>query len=245
MNELWKRIATELLASGPPATVEQLHRFVRLHELADDFTRAGRTPEYLSLLRPCLPLGNGITLTRPSMGAAAWFEDGPEQWYASEPRQYELAMLLCMAHARQPGFLCQIATRDRCDELIRDLVGRIPLPEAELVITVRAFLQLTDEAEEEILDENKKANGQRDLGWMIEQICRDYGKDPHDVIWGMSRDEVKLLVDEAAERRHREACTKAGRPITMNPHGRKGAALRAFYRLQDELKRNIAPEAAP
>lgn len=246
MNELWKRIAGELLAAGPPATVEQLHRFVRLYELADNFTRAGRSPEYLAMLRPCLPLGDGITLLRPSMGAAAWFEDGPEHWYASDPRRYELAMILCMAHARRPGYLAAITTAARCDECIRDLVARIPITESELVIAARAFLHLADDAEEQILDEHKKADGQRDLGWMIEQICKDYGKTPMEVVWSLTRDEVKLLADEGAERRHREACVKAGRPIVMNPHGRKGTALRAFYAMQDEIKQSFTtPEATP
>ncbi len=245
MNPLWQRIAGELLASGPPDSVEQLYRYVQLYVDADAVTRSGRTPEYLAMLRPCLPLGNGITLQRPSIGAAAWFEGGPASWYATNPRRYDLAMLLAMAYARQPDILCAITDPATCDNRINALIQRIPLTESELVIAVHNFLTVADEAEEEVVSEHQKGDGNADLGWLIEQICKDYGKTPSEVIWQLTRDEVKLLTAEAADRRHREACLRAGRKVTMNPWGRQGKALRAFYALKDQIAQSTTPGNVP
>lgn len=245
MNELWKRITAELLSAGHPSTTEQVYAFVRLHRLADAVVQSGRSPECLAALRPTLCLDGGIILNRLSVAAREYIETVFDPWLLHRPTLHPVAMSFFMANSARPEVFAKLAASEAVflNELV-EFSKKIPLSDFELDAVVTAFVEVGDEIEAEIKLESEKGRKKSDLGWIIEQICHDYSVTPNDVLWVMSKEEVKMLSDNGIERRRREAAARVGKPVTMNPYGRQGLALRALYELRDELAAQMRPEEA-
>jgi len=240
MNELFKRTIEELFRDhGAPRDPKQVFDLCRLYELTNAVTRSGRSAEYLAMIRPAINVGNGIVLRRPSLGVSEFFEDCLEPWYFEDSRLYELAMIYCMANPEDVQLFAAVGTKSEMTRKIKAFIRTVPMNETELVILARNFLKLSDESEEEILHEAQKADGKNDCGWMIEMLCRDYALTPEQVVWKLSNRETKLLVESGCERRREDAAVKAGRPVTMNPAGRAGMALKAFYAMKEAIERDF------
>lgn len=245
MNELWRQIAERLIGDGhSPRTPAQVYQFVRLHKLAEDVVQSGRSPEYLAALHPELDLGDGITLRRLSIGAEEWLDCQFSGWVQDHPSFGALAVAYAMAHSAQPEVLWRLRDPESARKAIRTFSRSLRMSRSELEDALETFIFLSDGAREKAKSEADRARDQKDHGWLIEQLCSDYGYSPDYVLWVLPREEVKMMLDQGNSRRAREASAKAGKPVRITSGGRQDEALRSFYSLRDEIDAEIASEQA-
>lgn len=226
MHPLAQTAVRALLDSGarldPLADFDDLAELNRLAEA----TRVGWSDAvWRAVLNPELRLKT-ITLRRLSIGMALWWEQGPAQWYSGDDRRTVLALMWCMAHAREPAPMQDAGDFwGTVEEWALDL--RVDFHAAEHAVA--QFLDLSRAAEKDAQDHNE-GRTEPDYAAIVEGLCKEYAGTPHGWTWERAREEAEILAIKGNDRVWREM-RASGKNDPDDPYHH---ALRRFYTFRDE-----------
>lgn len=201
MNPLFQTALKQFESDGlVPRFPDDLPALVDLHAMAERFTMAKPTPEFLALLEPVARVGN-VVLSRPSLGMVDFIASRLPEW-CPDPIDHLRALAWCLAHAREPDVAWRLNDRAEFRATVKAWCRGVKATLSEIAAALEDFQRLEKSDEEQAATARKA--GRPDCGWMIERMMSEYGGTVEEWLWRTPLESIRMLLRNLATRKAAE-----------------------------------------
>lgn len=189
----------------------------------------------------------GLTLRKPTFGAALWLEDHADRWWGESEPKMALALIYAMIYGRREFAMRLMHFRPHAERELGKLAKRIAGPFPEVAEAVRYFVNsgpsssLTKSATpgDGVIDPDPPPT----VAFIVSCVQEVYGGTLKAYLWGQSKEWTQAQLTQYILR-HRGERNEPGKPDPNDPHL---LAFTEYNKARDalvELKRKERDELA-